>query len=368
MSWIPDTFYAALLVVTCLNRWSKPVFAAMADCFSCFSCFNFLPRKVADPPKAVPQKLPLPLNVGFAWLKLNQTDENPRLELRITATDDGYVTEEGLNAMLEFMDFVLELPQVACGEGFQLTFDQMLGTSYLEVIKRVICWSLEHGRSTKWIQRCKRWKIIVAASAYPQVSRFLLQGVFQFFPPPCTTYLLTDEHLNVDDLKPDMKIFEPVQDTLQLARLDEDLYQEVTAHTDSEGQVHMQNGQSVRKAHNWGSSLPEKINVGFALVSQGYDGKEGYLKIQGLEGDLSMDGLNEMMDFMDAFTLSSNAQEGFSITYDVRMMRSPSMQMVTTVAEWGAAPVRQKRATAPDMAHVMGLCLGRSVRVRKMFI
>ena len=38
-------------------------------------------------------------NVGFAWLKLNQTDENPRLELRITATDDGYVTEEGLNAM-----------------------------------------------------------------------------------------------------------------------------------------------------------------------------------------------------------------------------------------------------------------------------
>ena len=28
---------------------------------------------------------------------------------------------------LEFMDFVLDLPQVSCGEGFQLTFDQMLG-------------------------------------------------------------------------------------------------------------------------------------------------------------------------------------------------------------------------------------------------
>ena len=25
------------------------------------------------------------------------------------------------------MDFVLDLPQVSCGEGFQLTFDQMLG-------------------------------------------------------------------------------------------------------------------------------------------------------------------------------------------------------------------------------------------------
>ena len=51
------------------------------------------------------------------------------------------------------MDFVLELPQVSC-EGFQLTFDQMLGTSYLEVIKRVICWSCEHGRTSKWVQRC----------------------------------------------------------------------------------------------------------------------------------------------------------------------------------------------------------------------
>ena len=56
-----------------------------------------------------------------------------------------------------------------------------------------------------------------------------------------------------------------------------------------------------------------------------------------------MEGLNEMMDFMDAFTLSEKAQQGFSITYDVRHMRSPSMQMVTAVAEWGAAPVRQKR-------------------------
>ena len=44
--------------------------------------------------------------------------------------------------------------------------------------------------------------------------------------------------------------------------------------------------RGVRTAHNWGSSLPENINVGFTLVSQGYDGKEGYLKIQGLEGSM----------------------------------------------------------------------------------
>lgn len=37
---------------------------------------------------------------------------------------------------------------------FFLWLGAVPGTSYLEVIKRVICWSLEHGRSTKWIQRC----------------------------------------------------------------------------------------------------------------------------------------------------------------------------------------------------------------------
>ena len=41
----------------------------------------------------------------------------------------------------------------------------------------------------------------------------------------------------------------------------------------------------LRKARNWGKSLPSEINVGFALVSQGFDGVEGYLKIQGLDGE-----------------------------------------------------------------------------------
>ena len=30
--------------------------------------------------------------------------------------------------------------------------------------------------------------------------------------------------------------------------------------------------------------IPASLNVGFAIVSQGFDGKEGYLRIQGLEG------------------------------------------------------------------------------------
>ena len=80
----------------------------------------------------------------------------------------------------------------------------------------------------------------MTSSSFPQVSRYLLQGAFQFFPPPCPTYLLTDEHPKVDDQNPHMKIFEPVPDTLELMQLDEDLQQEVAAHTDSEGHVHLQ--------------------------------------------------------------------------------------------------------------------------------
>ena len=80
----------------------------------------------------------------------------------------------------------------------------------------------------------------MTASAYPQVSRFLLQSAFKFYPPPCTTYLLTDEHPSVDDQNPDMKIFEPERETLKLARLEADLQDEVAAHTDSEGHVHLQ--------------------------------------------------------------------------------------------------------------------------------
>ena len=31
-----------------------------------------------------------------------------------------------------------------------------------------------------------------------QVNRYLLQVAFAFFPPPCPTYLLTDEHPSIE--------------------------------------------------------------------------------------------------------------------------------------------------------------------------
>jgi len=48
-----------------------------------------------------------------------------------------------------------------------------------------------------------------------------------------------------------------------------------------------------------------------------------------------------MMEFYDAFLYSPNAVNGFSITYDLRNLRSPSMSMILRVAEWGNEPTRQ---------------------------
>ncbi|CAE6933184.1 unnamed protein product [Symbiodinium microadriaticum] len=284
-------------------------------------------------------------SVGFAVVTPKETEEVPTLELRITA-EDQEVTDEGLTAMLDYMDFVLDLPQASSGEGFQISFEQMtfLGSSQSDILKQVICWSCEPGRSSKFAERCKRWKIICPATDWTQVNRYLLQVGFAFYPPPCPTYLLTDEHPSIEEGNPEMKIFEPNEEIQKFAKLEEEMQHEVATHKDTEGHVHLpaaEDGSRVSKYKD--GQIPAKLDVGFAIVSQGFDGKEGYLRIQGCEGDLDMDGLHEMMDFMDAFTLSPSAERGFSIMYDMRTLRAPSMQMVTTVAEWGAHPVRQKR-------------------------
>lgn len=93
------------------------------------------------------------------------------------------------------------------------------------------------------------------------------------------------------------------------------------------------------------ATLPSSLNVGFAVISQGFDSGSGlgYLYIAGTDFPLSDEGLADMMDFMDHFVSSRNAAKGFSITYDLRMLRMPSMSMVTAVAEWGNQPERQEK-------------------------
>ena len=48
--------------------------------------------------------------------------------------------------------------------------------------------------------------------------------------------------------------------------------------------------------------------------------------------------------------------------YDMRTLRAPSMQMVTTVAEWGAHPVRQK-SSPPRKFLSLALCTKSNFRM-----
>eukprot|EP00440_Ansanella_granifera_P059598 gb/GFBE01064594.1/.p1 GENE.gb/GFBE01064594.1/~~gb/GFBE01064594.1/.p1 ORF type:complete len:402 (+),score=60.72 gb/GFBE01064594.1/:1-1206(+) len=300
----------------------------------------------APSPKPV-SRLPLPLDVGFAVVKLVESDEVPRLDIRISAAEEGEVTDDSLSAMLEFLDFALDLPQASGGEGFQLTYEvPNIGSSQIEVIRGLVCWSCEPGRQAKWLQRCKRWKIIVAEGVYHKVSKLLLYSVFYLYPPPCTTYLLTDTNPFVDDGDTEPLVFHPNADTLAIAKLGDDLQQEVASHAHQLGHAapgEVASASAASRDWGWGEELPDVICVGFAEVHQGFDGKEAYLKIFGVDGDVSEDGLAQMMDFMDAFTLSEKAQTGFSIMYDLRSLRAASMNLVTRIAEWGAEPSRQKR-------------------------
>lgn len=79
-------------------------------------------------------------------------------------------------------------------------------------------------------------------------------------------------------------------------------------------------------------------NSGFAELHQG----PGYFKILGRDQDITDEGIKSMLGVMDRFTASANARPGFSITYDLRGLRNPSMQMVLAVAEWGTDPQRKE--------------------------
>merc|ERR1719359_1842308 len=46
---------------------------------------------------------------------------------------------------------------------------------------------------------------------------------------------------------------------------------------------------------------------------------------------------------MDDFVHSPNAQQGFSVTYDLRLLSIPSMNMLMRIADWGNNPYRQDK-------------------------
>eukprot|EP00442_Polarella_glacialis_P047680 CAMPEP_0115104996 /NCGR_PEP_ID=MMETSP0227-20121206/35691_1 /TAXON_ID=89957 /ORGANISM="Polarella glacialis, Strain CCMP 1383" /LENGTH=350 /DNA_ID=CAMNT_0002502107 /DNA_START=111 /DNA_END=1159 /DNA_ORIENTATION=- len=276
-------------------------------------------------PRRRREGLPLPLDVGFAVVQLvENVDEVPRLELRVDAVEAGEISEAGISALLEFLDFALALPllqlEASSKEGFQLTYNSAsLGAAQLDFVRRLVCWCCEPVRQATW-QRCKRWKIVVAEDyGLNQVGKLLLYSAFCLYPPPCPTYLLTDAAAPLSVCEgegpfapnPDVVFFAPNPETLAIARLQCDLASEVACRKRSGSDAEKLpdeatgvvpsasaegDGRDLRREvapkKVWEGKLPDSIEVGFAEVHQGLSrAGVGFLKILGREGDLTDAGL-----------------------------------------------------------------------------
>uniref|UniRef100_A0A7R9ZX92 Uncharacterized protein n=1 Tax=Pyrodinium bahamense TaxID=73915 RepID=A0A7R9ZX92_9DINO len=282
----------------------------------------------------------LPLHVGFAHVELGETW--PWHELRVIAHDET-PTEVGILALLEFMDYVLDLPQVCTG--FMLTYNlEELGWPHMDVVMRIICWSNEPERQAKWHHRCLCWKIVIPDGFCFKAARLALSGTFCLSSPPCLMYLVTDPS---EDLTSDTVVsYQPDDSDVMGVKLLGDLRakcEEVQLQAASEDlRRHEPAAAPVARPHG---ELPTVMDVGFAEVHQGYSEADGmgYIKIFGRDADVTDEGLTHLMGFMDGFVDSPSAVRGFAITYDLRLLHAPSMTMVTRVAAWGGEPVRQEK-------------------------
>jgi len=316
---------------------AESVASVVKDAASGTACSTDAASSSAAPASPTAAKL-LPLELGFANVELVETNRWPRREIKITALDD-VMTEASVAALFDFMEYALGLPEVSTG--FVLSYDVTeIGRPALDVVSQIVYWSCDPSRQARWTQRCICWKIIVPSGTYFQLSRVLLTSLFYISPPTCSTFLLSEAFQPVRDavcFGPEFRLADQLNRMLEPPRkpAPDSKVSNATPST-TEGSSNSSNEED---------ALPDEIDVGFALLKQGFDPakKMGYFKILSKDGEQTEEGLVDMLDYMDAFAWSPNASKGFAITYDLRALRQPPMSMISRIAEWGGAPERKAR-------------------------
>lgn len=88
----------------------------------------------------------------------------------------------------------------------------------------------------------------------------------------------------------------------------------------------------------------DAIEIGFARVERGFshDDNMGFIKLIAHDGVIEEEGVSRLLAFIDEFVCSSRASAGFSIMYDLRDLQTPSMGLVTRIANWGNEPARKE--------------------------
>ncbi|CAE7423192.1 unnamed protein product [Symbiodinium natans] len=89
-------------------------------------------------------------------------------------------------------------------------------------------------------------------------------------------------------------------------------------------------------------ALPEPLDLGFVVLTpqQREGGDLAELVLKAKDAELTDQGVTQMTDYIDRFLGYEGVQNGFSIVYDMRFLRVPSMKIVMRLAEWGRDPAR----------------------------
>lgn len=332
------------------------------------------------------------LDVGFARVELQASQSFPKYEFYIEALD-GVLTRDGAAALLEYLDFALHLPDVA-DNGLVLTYDlRNCSCPQLDLVSWIMHYISDPQREEAWQERCVCWKVIVQEGVCFKMAESVLSLLFTVSPPKCRVLLVTDTDttksnswvcFNPDQeeattAEPSMfstissgllgtffpafpastsnigtfKVPEPAppktappKDTTTAG--DNDVHETDFAKEEA-AEENMAAIEACEAADCTRLHVQEKtLELIFAFVKCGFDAAKGsgYLSIKGLAaggGHVDEDGLKQIMDFMDAFVNSAEAQQGFSITYDLRELKIPSVSEIMRVAEWGNEPNRQDK-------------------------
>lgn len=343
--------------------------------------------------EAVPD--PVVLDVGFAQVQLKKSQAWPQYEFYIVA-NDGFLTTDGAVALLDYLDFVLHLPDVM-STGFVLTYDmQNCLCPQLDLVSWIMHYISSPEREEEWHERCVCWKVVVSPGIYFDMAQSVLALLFKVCPPKCRVFLLTDLDASKaeswicykpEDLQqPSQSILSTIssgfletffpayprpipaserafisgstlpsapteQETPPSDDMEEVFYEAIEVAEDEIAVFPKEALRSTAAAPEL-CACAESLTTDFATISQGFDKSSGtgYLKIVGHDAPMSDASLSQIMDFMDNFVDSKNAQKGYAITYDLRRLSVPSMKMVMCVAEWGNQPERQAKWTKLNTA------------------
>ncbi|OLP98182.1 hypothetical protein AK812_SmicGene19406 [Symbiodinium microadriaticum] len=114
-------------------------------------------------------------------------------------------------------------------------------------------------------------------------------------------------------------------------------------------------------------ALPEPLDLGFVvLIPQQRENSDlAELVLKAKDAELTDQGVTQMTDYIDRFLEFEGVKNGFSMVYDMRFLRVPSMKIVMRLAEWGRDPARTETFQRMNKACKVVVSEGLKARLAK---